>query len=180
MLMVIDVGNTNTVIGVYDGRALRASWRVETSARRTSDEYGILLMQLFTHGGLDPKEVGAVAVSSVVPTLQFNLERMCERYFHARPMFVGPGVKTGMPITTTTPARSGPTEWSTPLPPSRSTAGRSSSWTSVRPPRSTPSARRGEYWGGAIAPGISTSMEALFRSASKLPRVEFTTTARHR
>ena len=98
MLLAIDVGNTNTVLGVYDGQRLLSHWRVETSARRTYDEYGILVLQLFGWSGIDPGKVTAVAVSSVVPPLQFNLERMSERYFKTRPMFVGPGVKTGMPI----------------------------------------------------------------------------------
>ena len=98
MLLAIDVGNTNTVLGVYDGTTLQSHWRIETTARRTFDEYGILLLQLFAHAGLDPKKVKAVAVSSVVPTLQFYLEKMSERYFRQKPMFVGPGVKTGMPI----------------------------------------------------------------------------------
>ena len=98
MLLAIDVGNTNTVLGVYDGRTLKAHWRLETSARRTSDEWGILLLQLFAHAGLDPRSVSHVAVSSVVPTLQFNLQKMAERYFDVQPSFVGPGVKTGMPI----------------------------------------------------------------------------------
>ena len=98
MLLVIDVGNTNTVLGVYEGKKLLDHWRVETSARRTYDEYGMLLHQLFQLAGIEPKSIDAVAVSSVVPPLQFNLERMSERYFRCRPMFVGPGVKTGMPI----------------------------------------------------------------------------------
>src|SRR5439155_8463933 len=88
----------NTVLGVFDGKALRSHWRVETSAGRTYDEYGMLLWQMLQHAGLDPKAVKAIAVSSVVPTMQLNLEKMSERYFQCQPMFVGPGVKTGMPI----------------------------------------------------------------------------------
>ena len=79
MLLAIDVGNTNTVLGVYEGRTLRAHWRIETTARRTFDEYGILTLQLFAHANLDPRKVEAVVVSSVVPSLQFNLEKMSER-----------------------------------------------------------------------------------------------------
>src|SRR5262245_26800557 len=98
MLLAIDVGNTNTVLGVYDGKKLLAHWRMETNARRTYDEDGIFVRQCCQYSGIDPAKVLSVAVSSVVPPLQFNLEKMSERYFKARPMFVGPGVKTGMPI----------------------------------------------------------------------------------
>src|SRR5262245_20760457 len=98
MLLAIDVGNTNTVLGVYEGKSLRSHWRIETSAHRTYDEYGMLLLQMLSHAGIEARLIKAVAVSSVVPPLQFNLERMAQRYFEAKPMFVGPGVKTGMPI----------------------------------------------------------------------------------
>lgn len=72
----------------FDGRALKAHWRVETTSRRTSDQYGIFALQLFAHAGLDARAVKAVVVSSVVPTMQFSLEKMSERFFHAKPMFV--------------------------------------------------------------------------------------------
>ena len=111
MLLVIDVGNTNTVLGVYDGRTLLDSWRLETSASRTYDEYGILLRQLFAWSRIDPEQVKAVAVSSVVPPMQFNLERMSERYFKAKPMFVGPGSRPGCPSSTTTRGRRARTGW---------------------------------------------------------------------
>lgn len=173
MLLAIDVGNTNTVLGVYDGTKLAAHWRVETTSRRTFDEYGILLLQLFSHAGLDPKRIAAVAVSSVVPPLQFNLEKMSERYFGHRPMFVGPGVKTGMPIVYDNPREVGADRivnavaaWE-----KHKTAlvvvdfGTATTFDAV--------SAKGEYLGGAICPGITIAMEALFRNASKLPRVEF-------
>jgi type III pantothenate kinase len=173
MLLAIDVGNTNTVLGVYDGKLLRAHWRIETTSRRTFDEYGILALQLFAHANLDPKKVDAVAVSSVVPTLQFNLEKMSERYFGARPLFVGPGVKTGMPILYDNPREvgadrivNGVAAWER-----HKCAlivvdfGTATTFDAVT--------AKGEYAGGAITPGITIAMDALFRSASKLPRVEF-------
>jgi len=173
MLLAIDVGNTNTVLGVYDGAKLAAHWRIETTARRTFDEYGILLLQLFSHAGLDAKRVDAVAVSSVVPPLQFNLEKMSERYFGQKPMFVGPGVKTGMPIVYDNPREVGADRivnavaaWE-----KHKVAqvvvdfGTATTFDAV--------SARGEYLGGAICPGITIAMEALFRNASKLPRVEF-------
>ena len=98
MLLAIDVGNTNTVLGVYEGRKLLEHWRLETHSHRTDDEYGILVRQLLQHARIDGDKVRAVVVSSVVPPMQRALERMARRYFNAAPTFVGPGVKTGMPI----------------------------------------------------------------------------------
>ncbi|HLM47957.1 MAG TPA: type III pantothenate kinase [Myxococcaceae bacterium] len=173
MLLAIDVGNTNTVLGVCDGKNLLDHWRLETSTRRTSDEYGILLRQLFQVSGIEPGVVRAVAVSSVVPPLQFNLERMSERYFKTRPMFVGPGVKTGMPILYDNPREVGADRIVNAVAAydkhHRGVVvvdfGTATTFDAVTP--------KGEYLGGAICPGINISMEALFQNASKLPRVEF-------
>jgi type III pantothenate kinase len=172
MLLAIDVGNTNTVLGVYEGKRLLDHWRLETSARRTSDEYGILLRQLFLSSGIEPDKVRAVAVSSVVPPLQFNLERMSERYFKTRPMFVGPGVKTGMPILYDNPREVGADRIVNAVAAYDKhhcglivvDFGTATTLDAVTP--------RGEYLGGAICPGINISLEALFQNASKLPRVE--------
>ena len=173
MLLAIDVGNTNTVLGEYDGKNLLDHWRLETSTRRTSDEYGILLRQLFQVSGIEPGVVRAVAVSSVVPPLQFNLERMSERYFKTRPMFVGPGVKTGMPILYDNPREVGADRIVNAVAAydkhHRGVVvvdfGTATTFDAVTP--------KGEYLGGAICPGINISMEALFQNASKLPRVEY-------
>jgi type III pantothenate kinase len=173
VLLAIDVGNTNTVLGAFDGATLRHQWRVETSQSRTYDEWGILARQLFGSAGLDPARVEAVVVSSVVPPLAFSLEQMALRYFGHRPLFVGPGVKTGMPILYDNPREVGADRvvnavaayhrWRQGL--VVVDFGTATTFDAVSP--------RGEYLGGAIAPGISISMEALFRHASKLPRVEF-------
>jgi type III pantothenate kinase len=173
MLLAIDVGNTNTVLGAYEGTTLCAHWRVETHPGRTYDEYGVLVRQLFTWSGLDPDKVTAVAVSSVVPPLQFNLERMSERYFKCKPMFVGPGIKTGMPILYDNPREVGADRivnavaaWE-----KHHRAlivvdfGTATTFDVVTP--------KGEYLGGSICPGIAISMDALFTHASKLPRIEF-------
>ena len=173
MLLAIDVGNTNTVLGVYEGKRLLDHWRLETSARRTYDEYGILLRQLFQLGGIDPTRVKAVAVSSVVPPLQFNLERMAERYFKVKPLFVGPGVKTGMPILYDNPREVGADRIVNAVAAYEKhhqglivvDFGTATTFDAVTP--------KGEYLGGAICPGINIAMEALFQNASKLPRVEF-------
>lgn len=173
MLLVIDVGNTNTVLGVYEGKRLLAHWRMETNAHRTYDEYGIFVRQLCQYSGIDPDKVTKVAVSSVVPPLQFNLEKMSERYFKARPMFVGPGVKTGMPILYDNPREVGADRIVNSVAAFEKhhsglivvDFGTATTFDAVSP--------RGEYLGGAICPGINISMEALFQNASKLPRVEF-------
>ena len=173
MLLAIDVGNTNTVLGVFEGATLRQHWRVETSHVRTSDEWGILTRQLFAADGLDPARVSAVAVSSVVPPLAMALEQMSHRYFRLKPLFVGPGVKTGMPILYDNPKEVGADRvvnavaawqrWKCGL--VVVDFGTATTFDAVSP--------KGEYLGGAICPGIGISMEALFTHAAKLPEVEF-------
>ena len=98
MLLAVDVGNTNTVLGAFEGKVLRQHWRVETSHSRTGDEYGIQVRQLFEADDLDVSSVEAVVVSSVVPPLATTLQRMSQRYFGVKALFIEPGVKTGMPI----------------------------------------------------------------------------------
>jgi type III pantothenate kinase len=173
VLLAIDVGNTNTVLGAFEGKDLRHQWRVETSQSRTYDEWGILVRQLFAAAALDAARVDAIVISSVVPPLAFALERMAARYFGTRPLFVGPGVKTGLPILYDNPKEVGADrvvnavaafhKWKRGL--VVVDFGTATTFDAVSP--------KGEYLGGAIAPGISISMEALFRNASKLPRVEF-------
>ncbi len=173
MLLAVDVGNTNTVLGVFDGPVLKDHWRIETSPHKTADEYGILLTQMFAHSGLDPRAVNAVAVSSVVPPMQFVLKNMARRYFKCEPLFVGPGVKTGMPVLYDNPAEVGADRVVNAVAAYERfrTAliivdfGTATTFDAVT--------AKGEYLGGAICPGITISMEALFEHASKLPRVEF-------
>jgi type III pantothenate kinase len=173
VLLCIDVGNTNTVLGVFEGPKLLEQWRVQTSHSRTSDEWGILARQLLSASGLEPRKVEAIAVSSVVPPLGFALERMAQRWFGVKPLFVGPGVKTGMPILYENPREVGAdrvvnavaayARWKTGL--VVVDFGTATTFDAVSP--------KGEYLGGAISPGVTISMEALFRNAARLPRVEF-------
>ena len=173
MLLAVDVGNTNIALGVYEGAALKGDWRIETSHRKTADEYGILLSQMLSHSGLDAKRVKAVAVSSVVPPMRFVLTGMARRYFGCEPLFVGPGVKTGMPVLYDNPAEVGADRIVNAVAAfekHRSSLvivdfGTATTFDAVT--------AKGEYLGGAICPGITISMEALFRAAAKLPRVEF-------
>lgn len=173
MLLAVDVGNTNITLGVYEGPALKDHWRIETSARKTADEYGILITQMFARSGIDPKGVDAVAVSSVVPPIQYTVRSMSRRYFGCEPLFVGPGVRTGMPVLYDNPAEVGADRvvngvaaferWKSAL--IIVDFGTATTFDAV--------SARGEYLGGSICPGIVISMEALFENASKLPRVEF-------
>ncbi len=173
MLLAVDVGNTNITLGVYDGTAIQDHWRVETSTHKTADEYGILITQMFARSGIDPTRVDAVAVSSVVPPIQFTIRSMAKRYFDCEPLFVGPGVRTGMPVLYDNPAEVGADRvvngvaaferWRCAL--VIVDFGTATTFDAVT--------AKGEYLGGSICPGIAISMEALFKNASKLPRVEF-------
>jgi type III pantothenate kinase len=173
MLLALDVGNTNTVLGVYDGQKLVQHWRLETRVSRTYDEYGILVGQLFSWAGVDASKVKAVAISNVVPPMQFTLARMSERYFKSKPMFVGPGVKTGMSILSDNPREVGADRIVNAVAAYEKHKcglvvvdfGTATTFDAVT--------QKGEYLGGAICPGIAISMDALFQRASKLPRVEF-------
>ncbi len=174
MLLAIDVGNTNTVVGAFDGATLRHHWRLQTNQNRTADEYGILIRQMFELQGLEPSAVTAVAISNVVPPLALTLDQMVVRYFRVKAMFVGPGVKTGMPILYENPREVGADRvvnavaayerWRQGL--IVVDFGTATTFDAV--------SQKGEYLGGAICPGIAISMDALARAASKLPRVEFT------
>jgi len=172
VLLVIDVGNSNIVLGVYDDVRLLHDWRIATDKARTSDEYGILVTQLFRLAGIDPQSVTCIIISSVVPTLTGVLERLGSQYFGHQPLVVGPGIKTGMPIQYDNPrevgadrivnAVAGFEKYRTAL--IIVDFGTATTFDYVN--------RKGEYCGGAIAPGLAISLEALFQRASKLPRVD--------
>ena len=174
MLLAIDVGNTNTVYGVFDGAKLVDHWRIETSGRKTADEYGILVHELFQFSGVEAHQIASVAASSVVPPLNGVIEEMCRRFFKVKPLFVGPGVRTGMPILYENPREVGADRivnavaaferWKCSL--IVVDFGTATTFDAIT--------GKGEYLGGAICPGVSISMEALFVAASKLPRVELT------
>lgn len=173
MLLVIDVGNTNTVFGAYQGDVLRHHFRVSTAPGRTSDEWGILVEQLFAHAQVKSTDFTSAICSSVVPPLQFTLEQMATRYFGVRPVFVGPGLRTGMPILYDNPREVGADRIVNAVAAWERyhcaliivDFGTATTFDVVTP--------KGEYLGGAICPGIHISMDALFKHASKLPRVEF-------
>ena len=188
MLLVIDVGNTNTVLGVFarvakvhPGNAesevpgyerLLANWRVATSRRSTVDEYGVLFRNLFSMAGLEAKGIHGIVVSSVVPPLDPVLRQVCERYFNLRPLFIEPGVKTGMPVHYDNPAEVGADRIVNAVAAFEKHGGpcvivdfgTATTFDCV--------SAKGEYLGGVICPGIGISADALFDRTARLPRVE--------
>ena len=172
MLLTIDVGNSNTVLGVFDGSELRAHWRLTTRREQTADEYGILVRNLFAGSGLDPARVEAIALASVVPPLTPVLVELARRYLGRDPLVIGPGVKTGMPILYEPPSDVGA---------DRIVNGVAAFATYGGPvivvdfgtaTTFDVITRRGEYVGGVICPGIGISADALFQRAARLPRVD--------
>ncbi len=172
MLLVFDVGNTNIVLGVYDKETLLYHWRISSDKQKTSDEYGILLYNLFAFRGINMRDIKAVAISSVVPPLIVPLTRMCQRYFFVDPLLVGPGVKTGICIKYENPREVGADRIVNAMAAVQKYGGpliivdfgTATTFCYVT--------ANGDYLGGAIAPGIGISTDALFQRAAKLPRIE--------
>jgi len=172
MILVFDVGNTNIVLGVYDERILTHHWRVSTEKSRTMDEYAVVIKNLFDFSGLTFQEIGAVAISSVVPPVNPTLEALARKYFGVEPLVVGPGVKTGMPIIIDNPREVGADRIVNAVAAYHKYGGPLIIVDSGTATTFCVVSKRGEYLGGSIAPGIGISTEALFQRASKLPRVE--------
>lgn len=172
MLLVVDIGNTNIVLGVFNKSQLVADWRLSTTCHRTADEYGVLLHHLFESSSLSFSQLDAVVLSSVVPPLNSALEQACQKYFELKPVIVGPGIKTGMPIKYENPREVGADRIVNAVAAFEAYGGplvivdfgTATTFCAI--------SDRGEYLGGAIAPGMGISTEALFAKASKLPRVE--------
>jgi len=175
MLLVIDVGNTNTVLGLYDGDQLIHDWRIRTEIDHTVDEYGMLIFNLYQSSRMKTEElraVRAIIISCVVPPMLNILEPLCVKYFNVKPLIVGPGIKTGMPIFYDNPKEVGADRIVNAVAAYdkyKQAAiiidfGTATTFDYISP--------KGEYMGGCIAPGIMISSEALFERAAKLPRVE--------
>lgn len=173
MLLVIDVGNSNIVLGVYCDDKLIRDWRVATDKERTVDEYAVLVNNFFGLAQMQFSQLTAVIISCVVPPMLKSLESLCLKYFNLKPLVVGPGVKTGMPIQYDNPKEVGADrivnavaayeKWRCGM--IVVDFGTATTFDVI--------SANGEYQGGAIAPGVGISAEALFSRASKLPRVEF-------
>ncbi len=172
MLLVFDIGNSNIVIGIYQGEELKYNWRIATDRQKTVDEYGMTIKSFFDYEGIPKERVEGMAMSSVVPPIMPTICSMTEKYFHLKPLVVGPGIKTGMNIKMENPREVGAdrivnavaafTLYGGPL--IIVDFGTATTFCAV--------SARGDYLGGAIAPGIGISTEALFQRAAKLPRVE--------
>jgi len=185
VLLVLDVGNTNTVLGVFRRPAagsgydkLLANWRVTTRAAQTVDEYGVLFRNLFAMQQLEPSEIQGVIISSVVPPLDSTLRRVSERYFHQKALFVEPGIKTGMPVLYENPAEVGADRIANGVaafdkyggPCVVVDFGTATTFDCI--------SGKGEYLGGVICPGIGISADALFQRTSRLPRIDIRKPAR--
>jgi len=172
MVLVIDIGNTNIKCGLYSDGKLANSWRMSTVLEKTADEYGIKLMAFFQQTHRDPDDIRGIIISSVIPSINYTMEHMCRIYFQRKPIFVGPGIRTGIDIKYDNPkelgadrivnAVAGYDRYGGPL--IIVDFGTATSFGVV--------SEKGEFLGGAISPGIKISAEALTVSAAKLPRVE--------
>src|SRR6202142_1195414 len=172
MLLTLDVGNTNTVLGVFRGKELVANWRLTTAREQTEDEYGILTRDLFTLAALEPREIGGVIISSVVPQLNSRLAGMAERYFNKTALFVEPGIKTGMAVHYDNPQEVGADRIVNSVAAFEKYGGPCIIVDFGTAINFDAVSARGEYLGGVLAPGIGISADALFARAARLFRVE--------
>ncbi len=188
MLLAIDVGNTNTVLGLYslDAQAetaeagsksahaspLVAHWRVSTHRTQTADEYGVLFVNLFNLHGLATSQVQHIIISSVVPPVESTLQRVCESYFNIKPIFVEPGIKTGMPVLVDNPAELGADRLVNAVAAFEKYGGPTIVVDFGTATTFDVISARGEYLGGVITPGLGISADALFSRAARLGRVD--------
>src|SRR3984885_6825973 len=172
MLLALDVGNTNTVLGVFGPKELVAHWRLTTARDQTIDEYGILSRELFTLAELDPSEIGGIIISSVVPPLNSTLAGMAERYFGKKALFVEPGIKTGMPVHYDNPAEVGADRIVNSVAAFEKYGGPCVAVDFGTALNFDAVSERGEYLGGVLCPGIGISADALFNRAARLFRIE--------
>ncbi len=190
MLLALDVGNTNTVLGLYrlnvepsaqgatgavhseEERELVAHWRVTTHRTQTSDEYGVLFVNLFQMSGISVDEVHHIIISSVVPPIESTLRRVCEKYFHLQPIFVEPGIKTGMPVLVDNPTELGADRLVNAIAAYERYGGPCIVVDFGTATTFDVISAKGEYLGGAISPGLGISADALFSRAARLGRVD--------
>lgn len=195
MLLVLDVGNTNTVLGVFAKVAkvaggkpepadpphyelLVANWRVTTRASQTVDEYGVLFRNLFAMDNLEVQGIHGIVISSVVPPLDSTLRQVCERYFNTKPLFIGPGIKTGMPVLYENPAEVGADRIVNSVAAFEKYGGPCITVDFGTATTFDCVTAKGEYQGGVICPGIGISADALFGRTARLPRVDIRKPAR--
>ena len=180
MLLTLDVGNTNTVLGLYrpSSDELVSHWRISTLRTQTVDEYGVLFLNLFSMRKVDATEIAGIIISSVVPPLESTLRQVCEGYFHIKPMFVEPGIKTGMPILVDNPAELGADRLVNGVAAYARYGGPCIVVDFGTATTFDVISAKGEYIGGVISPGLAISAEALFARAARLSRVDVKKPAR--
>ena len=172
MILTLDIGNTNIKTALFEGMEMLHYWRVSTNRAMSSDEYGILLLNLFAHAGVSPKQVEGIMISSVVPQINFTIEHMCRTYFGMEPHIIGPGIKTGINIRYENPRELGSDRIANAVaayalyggPCITIDFGTATSFGVIN--------EKGEFLGGAICPGLKLAAEALTERAAKLPRFE--------
>lgn len=170
MILTLDIGNSNIKTALFEGGEMAHYWRISTSLSKTSDEYGILLMSMFAHESVKPEEVEGIVISSVVPTINFTIEHMCQNYFHMQPMMVAPGIKTGINIKYENPRELGSDRIANAVaayaqyggPCIFIDFGTATTFGVVD--------ENGSFLGGSIFPGIKVASEALVSGTAKLPR----------
>ena len=172
-LLAIDIGNTHTVIGVLAGKTVERSWRISTDTSKTADEWGVYLTTLFSFNAIPPEDVKGACISCVVPPMRTILAEMCREYFDLEAVVVGPGIKTGLAIKSDNPREVGAdrivnavaaySEYGGPL--VIVDVGTATTFCAV--------SKKGEYLGGAIAPGMRVAAEALVSRTAQLPRIDF-------
>jgi type III pantothenate kinase len=176
MLLALDVGNTNTTLGLYklDGTKpeLAANWRVTTHRAQTVDEYGVLFVNLFEMHGMAPSQVTDIIIASVVPPVDSTLRQVCESYFNVEPLFVEPGIKTGMTLLIDNPSELGADRIADCIAAYEKYGGPCIVVDFGTATKFEVISARGEYLGGAIAPGLGLSADALFNRAARLSRVD--------
>ncbi len=179
MILTLDIGNTNIKTALFDGDEMVKYWRLSTSITNTSDEYGITIMSLFRHEGIDPRAVEGIVMSSVVPTVNFTIEHMCQNYFGIAPMVIGPGIRTGINIRYENPRELGSDrianavaafeEYGGEKPVIFIDFGTATTFGVVAADEKS-AGGSGAFLGGAIFPGIKLASEALTSGTAKLPR----------
>ena len=172
MILTIDIGNTNIKTGLFDGAKLVNSWRMSTSKERTADEMGIMMESFFYHIGHKPREVEGIIVSSVSPSINYTVEHMCSLYFDLKPLFVGPGIKTGMNVRYDDPRALGADRICNSVASYRLFGGPQINVDFGTATTFNAVAANGDFIGGVICPGVKISASALVEKTAKLPKVE--------
>ena len=172
MILTLDIGNTNIKTALFEDMEMVQYWRISTNRNMSSDEYGILMMNLFAHQNIRPEQVKGIMMSSVVPQINFTIEHMCRSYFNMEPMIVGPGIRTGINIKYENPRELGSDRIANAVAAYELYGGPCITIDFGTATNFGVISEKGEFLGGAICPGLKLAAEALTERAAKLPRFE--------